>query len=864
MVEVYNSDIITTNNMHKDNMPDKSINPSELVKEINKYPAKPTETISLLAEHGYKPSDLRTWEGMLQKSIINGEKIGNKEDITDSLYYFSNGYDNFIDSEGDFIVNANKLDYYMKLIEKYEDKNPEAAWHEAGKYAIIGNVKKPLFEIYAESYYGIKMTEERKQYLIDKLRDREIRSRDDLLGLYNEIIEDRPDAWYAFERMNEKKGALENIFLKKPEYKTEEEAMKIVENLGYEPEIDSRIIKINKHLPKDVKKYLEEALPNYIIEDRAPMWKRILGLGAAVGAGILFSRCLNSVDKTPTPTTISPTTTPPATTSAPAKEDLSAYPNLTPDIIKVIQNYDDDAVLNEEEKQYAEDLNKDPSLFQYANKITPDNLLILKDYFKALGAISELRYTKDYFLSHPEDLKLVESAFENNPGFVRNLLKNKTCFRDNKLTDVEKNYIMNPTKENEELVLDDYLSQFSDEKLKKNMEKMGIGPVEEWLSIFGSERLDYEFLNGHIEPADFNGMKILAENYEIENSPYAFFTILGAENVTDGITDSEKEIINEILSTYNPSSSLYEISNPLGGDIIWNLAEKTDLEKDSGMAWALVLSHQPLMEIEDEDIKRFVLNETYEKFNFACDLNLNDMHLKERPFVEKLIWAFPGTMEYTTLFEAPEYKGEYSRDVTKMEPDYLTEIYLSVDDMKNMKKFLEEKNAGDLFDIFCLFCMDEEIGKREIFDYKEDVFKGSLTEGGWFSSLDDMLKEIKDKGYVTGDCTNASYLRMAALETIGTPAIKISQIYEKDGKEYGHADIAHAGGDNGWYFIGPAKKTFFYFPLLAEFDENKKVINSDRADVTEIIEKNKDFPVKITSGNLEKLIYETWMEKIKE
>ncbi|HHF09702.1 MAG TPA: hypothetical protein ENL32_01240, partial [Methanomicrobia archaeon] len=85
----------------------------------------------------------------------------------------------------------------------------------------------------------------------------------------------------------------------------------------------------------------------------------------------------------------------------PAKEDLSDYPNLTPDIIKVIQNYDDDAILDREETAYAEHMDKDPSLFEYANKITPENLKNLGLYWDVYNEDSFIAANKDYFFLHP-------------------------------------------------------------------------------------------------------------------------------------------------------------------------------------------------------------------------------------------------------------------------------------------------------------------------------------------------------------------------------------------------------------------------------------------------------------------------------
>jgi len=121
---------------------------------------------------------------------------------------------------------------------------------------------------------------------------------------------------------------------------------------------------------------------------------------ASISIIVIFSLCISETPETPPETTLSPTTAPP-TTTPPAKEDLSDYPNLTPDIIKVIQNYDDNAVLNEEEKQYAEDLNKDPSLFEYANKITPENLKNLGLYWDVYNEDSFIAANKDYFFLHP-------------------------------------------------------------------------------------------------------------------------------------------------------------------------------------------------------------------------------------------------------------------------------------------------------------------------------------------------------------------------------------------------------------------------------------------------------------------------------
>ncbi|RLF92760.1 hypothetical protein DRN45_06725, partial [Thermococci archaeon] len=100
---------------------------------------------------------------------------------------------------------------------------------------------------------------------------------------------------------------------------------------------------------------------------------------ALISLLMIFSLCISEAPETPPETTLSPTTAPP-TTMPPAKEDLSDYPNLTPEIIKAIQNYDDNTVLGPDETAYAEFMNKDTSLFNYVWEITPENLDTLQLY----------------------------------------------------------------------------------------------------------------------------------------------------------------------------------------------------------------------------------------------------------------------------------------------------------------------------------------------------------------------------------------------------------------------------------------------------------------------------------------------------
>jgi len=121
---------------------------------------------------------------------------------------------------------------------------------------------------------------------------------------------------------------------------------------------------------------------------------------------MIFSLCISE----------SPTTTPPETTpyktstqqplpTTPPSEDLSSYPNLTPEIIKAIQNYDDNVELGPDETAYAEFMNKDTSLFNYVYKITPENLDTLQLYEDVYGENPSITAYKPYFFAHPDQFE---------------------------------------------------------------------------------------------------------------------------------------------------------------------------------------------------------------------------------------------------------------------------------------------------------------------------------------------------------------------------------------------------------------------------------------------------------------------------
>jgi hypothetical protein len=118
---------------------------------------------------------------------------------------------------------------------------------------------------------------------------------------------------------------------------------------------------------------------------------------------IIFSLCISeSPTTTPPETTPSPTHPP---TTPPAVEDLSAYGNLTPEIIKAIQNYDDNVELGPGETAYAEFMNKDTSLFNYVYKITPENLDTLQLYDDVHGENPSITAYKPYFFAHPDQFE---------------------------------------------------------------------------------------------------------------------------------------------------------------------------------------------------------------------------------------------------------------------------------------------------------------------------------------------------------------------------------------------------------------------------------------------------------------------------
>jgi len=122
---------------------------------------------------------------------------------------------------------------------------------------------------------------------------------------------------------------------------------------------------------------------------------------------IIFSLCISSTPETPVPTTPQSTTAKPTQlpTTPPAKEDLSAYPNLTPEIIKAIQNYDGNVELGPDETAYAEFMNKDTSLFNYVYKITPENLDKLQLYDDVRGENPSITAYKPYFFAHPDQFE---------------------------------------------------------------------------------------------------------------------------------------------------------------------------------------------------------------------------------------------------------------------------------------------------------------------------------------------------------------------------------------------------------------------------------------------------------------------------
>ena len=125
---------------------------------------------------------------------------------------------------------------------------------------------------------------------------------------------------------------------------------------------------------------------------------------ALISLLMIFSLCISEAPETPPETTTQPTTAPP-TTMPPAKEDLSDYTNLTPEIIKAIQNYDDNTVLGPDETAYAEFMNKDTSLFNYVWEITPENLDTLQLYDDVHSENPSITAHKPYFFAHPDQFE---------------------------------------------------------------------------------------------------------------------------------------------------------------------------------------------------------------------------------------------------------------------------------------------------------------------------------------------------------------------------------------------------------------------------------------------------------------------------
>ncbi|MEA1994246.1 MAG: hypothetical protein U9N35_07645, partial [Euryarchaeota archaeon] len=120
---------------------------------------------------------------------------------------------------------------------------------------------------------------------------------------------------------------------------------------------------------------------------------------------VIFSLCVSATPETetPEPTTTAPTSAAPPT--PPPKEDLSAYENVPPEIITVIQEYDDDGELDDNELKYVELLNNDPSLFEYSKTISDKNLENLNTYWSFHNKNPSIEDYKEYMFENPEEFE---------------------------------------------------------------------------------------------------------------------------------------------------------------------------------------------------------------------------------------------------------------------------------------------------------------------------------------------------------------------------------------------------------------------------------------------------------------------------
>ncbi len=216
---------------------------------------------------------------------------------------------------------------------------------------------------------------------------------------------------------------------------------------------------------------------------------------------VLTSLCI-SQEETPT-TTPEPTTTAPPTTTQPLKENLSEYNNLTPEIVKIIQNYDENGELNEKELKYAELLNKDPSLFEFAKTISDENLENLNTYWSFHTKNPNIEEHKEYMFENSDEFKVGAFMDKYDDNFSLRGLVNlrKITGKDSALN------ILNTLEQEEkgELILD-YLTQ--DNKINSKDE-------------FVTGNIDHQLFNAifkdrSVENYEDDLVERLSENRQIE------------------------------------------------------------------------------------------------------------------------------------------------------------------------------------------------------------------------------------------------------------------------------------------------------------------------------------------------------------
>lgn len=200
--------------------------------------------------------------------------------------------------------------------------------------------------------------------------------------------------------------------------------------------------------------------------------------------------------------------------------------------------------------------------------------------------------------------------YEKDPTLAEMVVKTGFLLNGG-LTSTEETYLHDLSKANEANVIKELLKPYGPLS-KVQLQKIKSLKVLDDMTIYSPDRLEYEIKEGHMTSNDFTGLSNILAIYEPYQAPYAFLCLSGAKEIQDGINPEEQKVIDtEIIPGYAKlDGPLPEILNPLGGQILLNLAKDNviDVSQYPKISYGLALSHEPLMEIADPRITNFVLD----------------------------------------------------------------------------------------------------------------------------------------------------------------------------------------------------------------------------------------------------------------